>query len=390
MAKSGFSSRAVRWVTVAAVVLVAAGSGRGETVVFSDNFDDGDPGGRVDGALWSVVPGKVNKFPVQQLIGSPTGHQKNHTPSTDGQMGDPNIGGAAFEVDANPWVYASYHEFEPQTGVLRLSAWVWEDAERPLCTPDAWPVRGMVGLTSLPGDPTDPSGPCTGEDAIYPYGDYVFIGVESLTSGNPNDPNQKYYRWRTKADGWNLTTVPRKANYVCHGQQTWRHVEIVVSPYSSQIGDIKFYIDGALVGQGHRDPGENCRGIEFRRIQLGSRFGEASDVSICRPPFSYEHFWFDDVVLSTEPWAGSACRNADVRFDADGDGDVDQDDFSVFQQCFTGSDAPGPMPNCDLCRCMNSDGDPDIDGNDFLAFEECALGPDVVAPSGCDEGLSPP
>jgi hypothetical protein len=358
-------------------------------------------GGVVSAANWTVVPGKVSWYSLNQLIGSEAGHKKNHTGSPGGQMGDPTTGGAAFEVDAQPYPYASYHEFDPQTGILRLSTWVWEDAERPLCTAVAgFPVRGMVGLTSLPGEQPIVTNNCSSPNEVYPYDDFAFIGVNMTTSDNPNDPPQKFYQWRTKTDGWHLTTVPRKVDYVCHGDQTWRHVEIVAHPYSGQVGDIQFFIDGVLVGEGQREPGTNCQGVPFRRIQLGTRFPEGApstdpdpDASICRPTYSYEHFWFDDVLLTTEP-AGLPCPNPQLRFDADDDGDVDQLDFSVFQACFTGANDPAGIYDCQACRCMNSDNDTptdtDIDGDDLAAFEQCASGPGVAADVTCDDLLAPP
>jgi hypothetical protein len=79
----------------------------------------------------------------------------------------------------------------------------------------------------------------------------------------------------------------------------------------------------------------------------------------------------------------------DPRYDADDDDDVDQEDFGVFQACFTGMDA-AEIDNPDVCRCMNSDGDTSIDQVDLSAFELCALGPEIQALATCDDGLSPP
>jgi len=70
--------------------------------------------------------------------------------------------------------------------------------------------------------------------------------------------------------------------------------------------------------------------------------------------------------------------------DADGDGDVDQDDFAVFQTCFTGSG--GGVP--EGCNCFDKDplgGDGDIDSLDFGVFENCASGPAIPADPGCDD-----
>jgi hypothetical protein len=92
--------------------------------------------------------------------------------------------------------------------------------------------------------------------------------------------------------------------------------------------------------------------------------------------------YIDNVSL----WSGCSAPAAD----ADGDGDVDQADFSVLQLCFTGS-----LPNNQLrrvCGCLdlgddNSDGMPDhdgdIDGFDVSAFEMCASGPGIPANPAC-------
>jgi hypothetical protein len=102
---------------------------------------------------------------------------------------------------------------------------------------------------------------------------------------------------------------------------------------------------------------------------------------------SYETYWYDEISLTVEDPAGLPCANPAVRFDDDGDGDVDQADFSVFQTCFTGPDAPF---DCPRCRCMNADGDQDIDGEDLSGFEECASGPGIPASATCDDLLPPP
>ena len=202
-------------------------------------------------------------------------------------------------------------------------------------------------------------------------------------SNNPNDPVQKFYRWRTKTDGWNLTAVPRKVDYVCHGAQTWRHVEIVVHPYTGSIGDIEFFIDGQLVGQGHRAPGPDGNGVPLRRIQLGSRFPEEQDASDVRPPYSYEFFWFDDVELST----ASPCHQP--RADVDGDQDVDQTDFGFFQLCYTGFRFATPY-HIATCGCLDINADRAINAADLGSFLTCYSGPDIAADPNCDAGTPLP
>ncbi|MGQ9650170.1 MAG: IPT/TIG domain-containing protein [Phycisphaerae bacterium] len=76
--------------------------------------------------------------------------------------------------------------------------------------------------------------------------------------------------------------------------------------------------------------------------------------------------------------------------DVDGDGDVDQTDFAVFQLCYTGS-GQGPVPTTPhYCKCLDVDGaggqpDDDIDQGDFNKFEACASGPGILASTACDD-----
>lgn len=71
--------------------------------------------------------------------------------------------------------------------------------------------------------------------------------------------------------------------------------------------------------------------------------------------------------------------------DADGDGDVDQEDFGVWQACFSGEGTPAG----DACACFDRDygeqGDGDIDTTDLTAFVKCLSGPMVPAAAECEK-----
>ena len=76
---------------------------------------------------------------------------------------------------------------------------------------------------------------------------------------------------------------------------------------------------------------------------------------------------------------------------ADGDGDVDQDDFAVLQLCITGDGGAIPAKP-EYCTCFDRpEGGPpplpdgDIDQTDIAGFEACASGPDVPAHQACDD-----
>jgi hypothetical protein len=67
--------------------------------------------------------------------------------------------------------------------------------------------------------------------------------------------------------------------------------------------------------------------------------------------------------------------------DAEGDGDVDQIDFAIFQTCFSGTGG-GILPGC---KCMDITQDGSVDKNDFVRFALCASGPDIPAVPTCGQ-----
>jgi hypothetical protein len=77
--------------------------------------------------------------------------------------------------------------------------------------------------------------------------------------------------------------------------------------------------------------------------------------------------------FSVTPFAFLLCKSPFA--DADGDQDVDMDDFGVFQTCYSGSD---PRPSTPAyCFCFDRDTNSRIDETDFAAFTACATGAGV-------------
>lgn len=70
------------------------------------------------------------------------------------------------------------------------------------------------------------------------------------------------------------------------------------------------------------------------------------------------------------------------RADFDGDLDVDDADFGLFQACATGAGVPASAPDCDSA---DFDGDGDVDQSDFAAFQRCFSGPGMVPASDCED-----
>jgi len=75
------------------------------------------------------------------------------------------------------------------------------------------------------------------------------------------------------------------------------------------------------------------------------------------------------------------------QVDADGDHDVDMEDFAAFQQCYTGSGGTATVD----CRCFDMPeplvGDGDIDQSDLVLFLRCGSGAGVEANPDCGDQM---
>lgn len=78
--------------------------------------------------------------------------------------------------------------------------------------------------------------------------------------------------------------------------------------------------------------------------------------------------------------------------DADDDKDVDQEDFGLWQVCYTGDfEPPAAEPQYPVeCDCFDRDSDNDIGESDRQAFEDCWSGPGIKADVSCDDPPPPP
>jgi hypothetical protein len=122
--------------------------------------------------------------------------------------------------------------------------------------------------------------------------------------------------------------------------------------------------------------------VEILRRQVDPNFGLANWTRVqIGGRFSWSHAQFDNVKLAI----ASEC-NAPF-FDADGDGDVDMNDFGAFQACYTGSNPPAGVYDPANCRCFDRDPvgapDNDIDHFDFARFQACATRDGVPADPDC-------
>ena len=108
--------------------------------------------------------------------------------------------------------------------------------------------------------------------------------------------------------------------------------------------------DDAVVGA---VPGLNLAHIKEIKLLWRRSAGDGTNV-----------FRFDEITLSDAPVLPWADRNAD--------GDVDLDDYAVFQMCF------GTQPLAEACGALDADDDGEVDLADWAVFEDCLQGPNYL------------
>ncbi len=86
----------------------------------------------------------------------------------------------------------------------------------------------------------------------------------------------------------------------------------------------------------------------------------------------------DSVLVTVSP--------SNIPGDLDGDGDVDQVDFGLFQACYTGPDVPQDDPACIWARL---DDDDDVDADDLAIFLGCFTGANVPGDPDCAGPFAP-
>gem|GEM_PF-1409461 len=110
---------------------------------------------------------------------------------------------------------------------------------------------------------------------------------------------------------------------------------------------------------------------QFRVIFVGEDSGDYY------PDGGDEAAWFRYTTLTCHtPYA-----------DSDGDSDVDQEDFGIFQTCLGPASSTTPLPN--TCACFDRNADNSIDLLDFALFQVCVSGSTVPADPRCEQPDSP-
>ncbi len=126
----------------------------------------------------------------------------------------------------------------------------------------------------------------------------------------------------------------------------------------------------------------NSRAVNFDDLSISGGSGYSVNGACCLADASC----VDDMTeedceaMAGGRWQGSSTTCANTTCcpypfaDGDHDGDVDQEDFGLFQLCYT--DTGGGVPTG--CDCFDRVEDGSIDINDFLAFGNCYTGANVL------------
>lgn len=264
-----------------------------------------------------------------------TDESANHTPA--GMQ-------SARAYEADPYGYAAYADFGATAGAVRAEVWIHDPLDDDGLDYDR-PVSIMLALVGASDEPES-------------WTDYLQFGVCAWY----DDGFTSRYTVRTKYHDTSGLGYIRTQTY---RKQGWTKLAIEADAHRDG-GQARFYIDDQLVATSKR----SCK-VDLQYVRLGLNFK------------SYDNIWYDDVMVEVDPIP--VCHTP--RFDADGDSDVDQDDFGVFQRCFTGA---ANAFDCHMCRCMDGNVNERVDEADLVSFTACLSGPSVPAPAGCDSGLPLP
>ena len=218
--------------------------------LFFDNFDNSFPGEpALLGSIWPKWPTATDHMNLSA--------NRSHSPCggcTNSVRQDPE----------DPFTLANYTDLSAAAVGVVATAWLWEDNNH--VSTAQFPVNFYIGFY---GDsPTGPTG----------FTDYLLLGI------SPNFANLNAYGYRTLTGGFVTTAVTRAAAKAGSADGSgWIKLAIRADSLSAG-GQVRFYINDALVGASSRAPG-----VSLRYFFMGSQSK------------SYEFFWYDDISIVAIP-----------------------------------------------------------------------------------------
>jgi hypothetical protein len=120
----------------------------------------------------------------------------------------------------------------------------------------------------------------------------------------------------------------------------------------------------------------------------GDSVAEADPITMSFDTDTFEVGLHEATITLTSPEAVNSPLTVPVQVrvrvpgDFDGDDDVDQQDFGMFQACL----ASNGTQTSTACQPARMDSDSDVDSEDCTLFRNCMTGPNVVGDAHCAQG----
>lgn len=160
----------------------------------------------------------------------------------------------------------------------------------------------------------------------------------------------------------------------------WHLIALTIEDVAGGRVNVRGYYDGQLLGEALDRPFEPAPAALDVHLSVGaqaSTLGDVDNLSFWQQALRPDQVLslFENGFAPMRPWP-----------DADGDGDVDQIDFSFYQLCYSGGNGGLAAP---ACSRFDWDWDNDVDESDFDKFRDCGTGPAVPLdleqpPLGCN------
>lgn len=231
--------------------------------LFFDNFDNSFPGEpALIGSIWPNWPNATDHNNLSD--------NRSHTMLV--------CGTCTNSVRNDPEYHqtlANYTDFGAASVGVTATVWLWDDLDIISGVPTGnppYPVNIFIGFF---GDSS--TGPTANTD-------YLLLGAD------PTFTNNNYFGFKTLTGGAATTGISRAAAKAGTADGSgWTKLDIQADSVVKG-GQVRFYINNALVGTSYREAGINLRYFFMGNLNVGG--GLTSN---------YEFWWFDDVLINAIP-----------------------------------------------------------------------------------------
>lgn len=244
-------------------------------------------------------------------------------------------------------------------------------------TPSGMDAQPVTGWTEF-GDPstrwvTQRVAPNSGAQALKMYGPWDIWGGTGMTQAIPAAEGQT---WIAQVYARNDSSDPMGVGNFC--VMKIEFLDAAMGPVGGTwLAGVNVYEVRVADDATPKDVWQ-LFGLGTAPAPAGTAFAQLVLVEVQGPPVDGGSVFLDDAYFS------QACGVHDPVFDVNDDGAVNSWDFDVFFACFTGPAIPLADTAAQECRCMDRNGDEAIDQQEFGLFQRCYSGMEPVDPA-CDD-----